>query len=272
MVATQQEYDRLPIGARFRHPDGYTYRKEKHSHEVPEGPQKMATGGEVQPEQPEIPDQGATEPPQPPQPPGDTDTVPAMLTPGEYVVSKPAVDQLGAQHLQELEQLLVTERMMDQPPSGATTSTSPTMPSSIPTSTAPIPTGKGEGVLAKWGPVFEQLAPKYGLDPDILKAIALQENVNPKYNNPLGRSDDSGVHHYSEDQAQAQIESQIKLLTNPHGPYADFVKTGNIYDLAKVYSPVGAKNDVYGTNASEPSGIIAGLARLKKGTLAQTGG
>jgi hypothetical protein len=122
MVATQQEYDRLPIGARFRHPDGYVYRKEKHSHEVTDEPQKMADGGVVQP------DQGVTEPPQPPQPPqppGNTDTVPAMLTPGEYVMSKPAVDQLGAQHMQELEQLLATERMMGQSPgqsqSGTTT-------------------------------------------------------------------------------------------------------------------------------------------------------
>jgi hypothetical protein len=36
--------------------------------------------------------------------------------------------------------------------------------------------------------------------------------------------------------------------------------------LAKVYSPVGAKNDVYGTNADEPAGIIANLARIKAST------
>jgi hypothetical protein len=117
LIETQEHYNRLPIGARFKHPDGYIYRKESHSHEVPETPQKMATGGEVQPDQEQV----GQEPPQPPQPPqpGNTDTVPAMLTPGEYVMSKPAVDQLGAQHMQELEQLLATERAQSQSPNQA---------------------------------------------------------------------------------------------------------------------------------------------------------
>src|SRR6267142_1906263 len=111
-------------------------------------------------------------------------------------------------------------------------------------------------ILSKWGPIFDEIAPKYGLDPDIFKAIALQENVNPAYNNPLGRSSDTGVYHYSADQAKSMIERQAKVLTDPNGYYSDFVKTGSIYDLAKVYSPVGAKNDINGTNASEAPGII----------------
>jgi hypothetical protein len=133
--------------------------------------------------------------------------------------------------------------------------------------TAPIAGGKrGGDILSKWSPVFDSIAPKYGLDPDILKAISLQENVNPAYNNPLGRSSKTGVYHYTQEEAASQIEHQVKLLTDPRGYYADFVKSGSIYDLAKVYSPVGAKNDVYGTNADEPAGIIANLARIKAST------
>jgi hypothetical protein len=122
-------------------------------------------------------------------------------------------------------------------------------------------------ILAKWGPVFDRIAPKYGLDPDILKAIALQENVKPAYNNPLGRSSETGVYKYSPDQAEAMIEHQVQTLTNPNGYYKDFVKSGSIDDLAKVYSPVGAKNDVYGTNSTEASGIQGFLAKIKGGNL-----
>ena len=119
---------------------------------------------------------------------------------------------------------------------------------------------------ATWDPVFEEVAPRYGLDPDLLKAIAMQENVNPAYNNPLGRSSDAGVHHYTTpEEGRAAIEHQVQLLTDPNGYYKDFVKTGSIADLAKVYSPVGASNDPYRTNATEGSGIAAALARLKGG-------
>jgi len=118
-------------------------------------------------------------------------------------------------------------------------------------------------INSQWGDTFDQVAQKYGLDPDLFRAIALQENVKPSYNNPLGRSSDSGPYHYTADQGVAAIDHQAKLLTDPNGPYRDFVASGNIYDLAKVYSPVGAKNDVYGTNASEPAGIALNLAKIK---------
>jgi hypothetical protein len=129
-------------------------------------------------------------------------------------------------------------------------------------------------IQSRWGDTFSQVGQKYGLDPDLLLAIAAQENVNPAYNNPLGRSGDSGVYHYgSFDEGAANIENQAKLLTNPNGPYSDFVKTGSVYDLSKVYSPPGAKNDVNQTNASEPSGILANLARIKGTSVADlTGG
>lgn len=102
LIHTQEEYDKLPIGARFRHSDGYVYRKASES--SAEESQKMQRGGVVtpptpvgeQPEQPEQPEMGGSAPPQ------DTDTVPAKLTPGEYVVPKPAVDQLGVSTLDAL--------------------------------------------------------------------------------------------------------------------------------------------------------------------------
>jgi hypothetical protein len=118
-------------------------------------------------------------------------------------------------------------------------------------------------INTQWGDTFDQVAQQYGLDPDLFRAIALQENVNPSYNNPLGRSTDSGPYRYNSDQGRAAIEHQAKLLTDPNGPYRDFVASGSIHDLAKVYSPVGAKNDVYGTNASEPHAIASNLAKIK---------
>jgi hypothetical protein len=94
LMSTQAEYDKLPIGSRFRHPDGFVYRKHSESSE-----QKMQESGVVQP----IIDPGklraaqATE-----DTTQDTDIVPAQLTPGEYVVPKPAVDQIGVPTLDAL--------------------------------------------------------------------------------------------------------------------------------------------------------------------------
>lgn len=41
-------------------------------------------------------------PPQPPQGPANTDSVPAMLTPGEFVLPKEAVDQIGVDNLNKI--------------------------------------------------------------------------------------------------------------------------------------------------------------------------
>jgi hypothetical protein len=83
LIATQQEYDKLPIGSRFRHPDGFIYRKVAEIG-AQEEPKKMQEGGLV--EEPEEPQEKTI---------GDTDTVPAQLTPGEYVMPKEAVQQVG---------------------------------------------------------------------------------------------------------------------------------------------------------------------------------
>jgi hypothetical protein len=115
-----------------------------------------------------------------------------------------------------------------------------------------------------WDSVLEEAATSAGLDKDILRAIARQENVASDHNNPLGLSTDSGVKTFSTgSDAVAAIYRQARLLTDPNGPYHEFARTRSINDLARVYSPVGAANDVYGTNSSEGSGIARELAKLK---------
>ena len=110
-----------------------------------------------------------------------------------------------------------------------------------------------------YDPYFQLAEQMYGLPPGLLSAIAAQENVDPRHNNPLGLSTDSGVKSFSQEEAPNQIFRQAKLLTDPNGPYADFARTHSIQDLAKVYSPVGAANDPYGTNATETAGIMANM-------------
>lgn len=107
--------------------------------------------------------------------------------------------------------------------------------------------------------VYGQAEQQYGLPSGLLAAIAKQENVNPAYNNPLGLSTASGVMHLAPEDATARIMRQAQLLSNPSGPYADFAKTKNIDDLAKVYSPVGASNDINSTNATEAAGIRSSM-------------
>lgn len=113
--------------------------------------------------------------------------------------------------------------------------------------------------MSTWDPYFQQAEQLYGLPNGLLAAIAAQENVDPKHNNPLGLSTDSGVKTFSESEAPQAIFNQAKLLTNTNGPYRDFARTGSIQDLARVWSPVGAKNDIYGTNATEASGIMSNM-------------
>jgi hypothetical protein len=111
--------------------------------------------------------------------------------------------------------------------------------------------------------VFEDAGAAHGFDPKVLMAIAMQENVASGDMNPLGISDDSGPHHYSSpEEAEAAIHRQVAVMTSPSGPYKDYIQSGNLNDLAKVYSPVGASNDPYHTNSGEASGIIANLNKL----------
>jgi hypothetical protein len=93
LVGTQEEYDKLPIGARFRHPDGFIYRKESHSSEEP---QKMADGGVVQPGPSELQDQ-----PDLYAPPRQQQPAPAQSTAPSEEASQPSLEE---QHLNALAQ------------------------------------------------------------------------------------------------------------------------------------------------------------------------
>lgn len=113
-----------------------------------------------------------------------------------------------------------------------------------------------------WESIFRQAEQQYHLRPGLLSAIAHQEAVHHSHNNPLGISPGGGgvATYRTPAQAQRAIFHQAFLLSNPNGPYRNFVRTGNVDDLARVYSPVGARNDIYGTNATEGAGIRQGLA------------
>jgi hypothetical protein len=142
----------------------------------------------------------------------------------------------------------------------------------------------GHGAGSSWGPVagaaasggparqaagsvnasLPQIEKAHGLPAGFLSAVAQQENVNPAYNNPLGLSGPHGPYHYSDAAAgAAAAERQARLITNPSGPYRDFVKSGykDIDAFSRVWSPVGASNDPYGTNATEAAGIRAAMKR-----------
>jgi soluble lytic murein transglycosylase-like protein len=108
---------------------------------------------------------------------------------------------------------------------------------------------------------FDDAERRYQLPPGLLHAIAGQENVDPVHNNPLGISGGGPVRSFTPDDAIGRIYRQAALLVDPHGPYRDFVRTGSIKDLAKKYSPVGARNDLRKSNYTEPAGISANLAK-----------
>lgn len=110
-----------------------------------------------------------------------------------------------------------------------------------------------------WTNIFTQAEQIYGIQPGLLSAIAAQENVDPKHNNPLGLSTDKGVKTFSAAEAPRQILDQARRLVDPNGPYSDYARTRNLDDLAKVWSPVGAVNDIYKTNATEAAGIRSRL-------------
>jgi hypothetical protein len=123
----------------------------------------------------------------------------------------------------------------------------------------------GGAIGATWKEIFTNTEAAHGLPPGFLSAVAKQENVNPAYNNPLGLSGAGGPYRYPTPAAgAAAVEKQARLITNPTGPYRDFVRSGykDIDAFARVWSPVGAANDPYGTNATEASGIRSAMRTM----------
>jgi len=112
-----------------------------------------------------------------------------------------------------------------------------------------------------WEGVLEDAADQAGLPTQLLGAISEQEGVHPRHNNPLGLSTDAGVQSFDSGDAVNRIYRQARLMNDPNGPYREYVRTGNINALARVYSPVGARNDPYHTNVTEASGITSALKK-----------
>jgi len=139
-----------------------------------------------------------------------------------------------------------------------------------PTAAAAAATGTLANVAASaklepYKKIFEEAGAQYGIDPRLLMAIAQQENVAGRDLNPLGISPGGGgpTHFADMEAARAGIFRQVELMSRGiyqgKGPYA---KARTLAELAQIYSPIGASNDVYGTNASELSGWQAALARM----------
>jgi hypothetical protein len=119
--------------------------------------------------------------------------------------------------------------------------------------------------LQAYGPIFENAGQQYGIDPKVLMAIAMQENVAQGDNNPLGISGTYAPYHYqTPEEAEAAIYHQASVMASPDGPYA---RARTLDELAHVYSPPGGEaagvhNDPNNSNSGEASGIYANLQKL----------
>ena len=113
--------------------------------------------------------------------------------------------------------------------------------------------GRLPGPLQRHAGAFEHYGKKYGVDPKFLAAISMLETGKGtskafRYkNNAMGVSNRSGpIAFGSVDQS---IERMARVLAKKDGPYAGKRTIGQI---AGVYCPVGAGNDVNGTNHHWP--------------------
>jgi len=119
--------------------------------------------------------------------------------------------------------------------------------------------------LEPYKKVFEEAGAQYGIDPRLLMAIAQQENVAARDLNPLGISPGGGGAAHYADMAAAReaIFKQVALMSRGiyegKGPYR---KASTLAELAQIYSPIGAANDIYGTNATELSGWQTALRKM----------
>jgi len=119
--------------------------------------------------------------------------------------------------------------------------------------------------LEPYKKIFEEAGKQYGIDPRLLLAIAKQENVAARDLNPLGISPGGGgAAHYANMQAAREaIFRQVALMSagiyQGKGPYR---KATTLAELAQIYSPIGAANDIYGTNATELAGWQAALRSM----------
>lgn len=119
------------------------------------------------------------------------------------------------------------------------------------------------GPLQRYSGAFEQYGRQYGVDPKFLAAISMLETGSGtskafRYkNNAMGVSNASGPIAFGS--VEQSIERMARVLAKQNGPYAGKQTIGQI---AGVYCPVGAGNDVNGTNHHWPSMVSKFYARL----------
>jgi hypothetical protein len=110
---------------------------------------------------------------------------------------------------------------------------------------------------------FARHGQKYGVDPKFLAAISMLETGKGSSrafrnkNNAMGISNARGPIAFSS--VDASIERMARVLAKPKGPYAGKHTIGQI---ARVYCPVGAGNDVNGTNHHWPRMVSRFYAQL----------
>jgi hypothetical protein len=123
--------------------------------------------------------------------------------------------------------------------------------------------GKLPGPLQRHAGAFDHYGKKYGVDPKFLAAISMLEtgkgtsSAFRNKNNAMGVSNRSGPIAFSS--VDQSIERMARVLAKKDGPYAGKRTIGQI---AGVYCPVGAGNDVNGTNHHWPSMVTKFYGQL----------
>lgn len=141
-------------------------------------------------------------------------------------------------------------------------------PTPSPTPQLPFNPGSGRlqglpGPLQRYSGAFEAAGQKYGVDPRFLASISMLETGNGtssafrNKNNAMGVSNSRGPIAFGS--VEASIDRMARVLAKPDGPYAG---RRTIAQIAGVYCPVGAGNDVNGTNHHWPSMVSKNFARL----------
>lgn len=127
------------------------------------------------------------------------------------------------------------------------------------------------GLLKNKGPVFVEMANKYGVDPKMLAAIAMEETGNGTSDVLAKRNNIGGITgpgHTGENSdympygsIDEGIEAAAKLLKSR---YLD-QGLDTIEKIGAVWAPIGAKNDPKGTNKQWPGAVQSFYNRLGGG-------
>jgi hypothetical protein len=102
-----------------------------------------------------------------------------------------------------------------------------------------------------------------GVDPRFLAAISMFETANGtssafrNKNNAMGVSNSKGPIRFAN--TTASVARMARVLANTSGPYRN---ANTLKEIAAVYAPVGAGNDVHGTNHHWASGVAKHLKEL----------